>query len=761
MPRFAVTVCAALSVMITALPAAAQDSRSLQDMLLAAVRLGDSAAVRSLLAAGADVAKRGTNGKTAIDVAVEASRFDIAELLVQERRRQRDAAIARSDGQSPGEVDVVQRSAEAAPEVVPQRVVSLPKPPLPAPPVTFVPAPAPQSTALPVNGLNGVTTVEQLLAVARQLTLAAQSLAAAQRAAIAHDALPQPVHVSQTVDPDFLPKPGRKPEIEQAALDSPAPATEQLASASNTVIVTPRRRTIDEGVEQARRDLEAGEDLPAILPAIATPPSSPTTDSTGSAIRGTGSFLGAGNKKSDVSDSARTAPPVPHARPESARDMKRDRANVPHVPARRASEFQSQPRSLPRPQLEAALQPPIQTGMPPIKAMPVAPVQEQSLTAKQSKTQLPPPNMAAPSVQSARLNVRKNSGLNPFDPDNMPQGSVLPLTDPIVGDVPEIARARMLPDEEKATEEASLRETLRRSAAKPQTVVPDVPPLRDPARSSGPTSMFERRAPQPARVAAAKPTAKPDDGILQSIANAVGIDSDDGEMPNDPPAGVSNSERVTTSRMPVVHLRKPLTDIHLTLGNSVATDQKPLPRGVAEPDPCIRRSGGALQFCVVPVDWHPRVDPAFSLTTYLYQGSRAIARYDAGKATHYHTLFNSLAYDDVVKYFTAKYGPPTDEWKRSIAPFDQPRQPNPTLVWRSKNSKTNKVTILEVRRYDDTRNVFPDMEHGAVRLYAAGAQRVFPVVTGMDLMGIDWAARSNHTDSPNGSALANTIRVGK
>jgi ankyrin repeat protein len=78
-PRFAVTVCAALSVVITALPAAAQDSHSLQDMLLAAVRLGDSAAVRSLLAAGADVAKRGTNGKTAIDVADEASRFDIAD----------------------------------------------------------------------------------------------------------------------------------------------------------------------------------------------------------------------------------------------------------------------------------------------------------------------------------------------------------------------------------------------------------------------------------------------------------------------------------------------------------------------------------------------------------------------------------------------------------------------------------------------------------------------------------------------------------
>ncbi len=488
------------------------------------------------------------------------------------------------------------------------------------------------------------------------------------------------------------------------------------------------------------------------------------------AVKGIGGFLGIGDKKTEAVEP--TVTPT-HAKPGSARDMmKRDRTNVPHVPARRASELQSQaePQPQAQPQTMAALRPPvqapIQAGMPPVMAVPVTPVQGQPLTAN---GQVPPPNMAVPSVQTARLSVRKNSGLNPFDPDNMPQGSVLPLTDPVAGNAPEIARATMLPDPADATkaqEEASLRDTLRSSAAaqrgaKPQTAVPEVPPLRDPAGPASPTSMFERRASQPAPVVAAKPAAKPDEGILRSMASAVGIGTNDDEMPSDPPVGVSNSERVTSGKMPVLSLRQPLSDVALTLGNSVATDQKPLPRGVAEPDPCIKRSGGALQFCVVPVDWHPRVDPAFSLTTYLYQGSRAIARYDAGKATHYHTLFNSLAYDDVVKYFTTKYGPPTDEWKRSIAPFDQPRQPNPTLVWRSKDSRTNKVTILEVRRYDDTRNVFPDMEHGAVRLYASGAQRVFPVVTGMDLMGIEWAARSDHTDNPNDPALANTIRVGK
>ena len=831
--RLAVTVCAAFGVAITALPIAAQDSRSLQDMLLTAVRLGDSATVRTLLAAGADVAKRGANGKSAIDVAVETNRFEIAELLVQERRRQRDAAITQPALTLPAEAEIDQRSAEAAPEIIPERVVSLPRAPLPAPPVSYVPMPAPQGTALPVNVPSGAT-VEQLLAVAQQLTLAAQNLAAAQRAATARDLQPQPVRVSQPLDPDFLPKPGRKPETEQAALAAPARSRplEMSATASNTVVVVPRPRTVDEGVEEARRSLESGEDLPAILPAAVspsanspasappasapirvtpsakTPIAAPAADGEDAgngltrAVRGIGSFLGIGDaKKLDASETAPTAQPTPsHAKPGSAREtMKRDRSNVPHVPARRASDLDSQVAPQRQTQIQtqtlqpsaqtqlaqiqpsqakAALQPPTQAGMPPVRAVPVSPVQEQPLSVvarnqrpDQGQVEIPPPNMAAPSMQTARLTARRSGGLNPFDPDNMPQGSVLPLTDPRGGNAPEIARARMLPEpsDEKvaiAQEEASLRETLRQSASPqraqpaPAARVPDVPPLRDPAGSTGPTSMFERRAPQPAPVAGAKPAAKQDEGILRSMANAVGINSNDDEMPNDV-AGVSDSERITTKRMPVRNLRQPLADSPLTLGNSVATEQKPLPRGVAEPDPCIKRSGGALQFCVVPVDWHPRVDPAFSLTTYLYQGSRAIARYDRGKATHYHTLFSSLAYDDVVKFFTAKYGPPTDEWKRSIAPFDQPRQPNPTLVWRSKDSRTNKVTILEVRRYDDTRNVFPDMEHGAVRLYAAGAQRVFPVVTGMDLMGIDWAARSNHTDNPNDPALANTIRVGK
>lgn len=668
--RLAVAMAAALGVAAATVPVAAQESRSLQDMLVAAVDLGDAAAVRSLLAAGADVAQRGVDGKTAVDVAVETGHFEIAELLIQERRRQRDAAIAQSAASviTPAtasvtpEVESEQHSAEAAP---------------PAPP-----SPSPVSATSPVSvaGVPAGATVEQLLAVARQLTQAAQALAAAQRAAAARDTQTQvqaevqtqplaPVPPSQLIDPDFLPKPGRKPEIKQARLVEPYVAASR---ASGIVVVTPRRqRSAEEGAELARRNLEYGEELP-VIPSVVAP------------------------------------------------------VGPDRVPANVVRVMPSSKNSI------APVHAPIQAGMPPVMALPVAPVQEQPMTA-----------VTAPASQTAHLTPRRSNGPNPFDPNSMPQGSILPLADPVTGNASVIARAKALPDPAEqevamAAEQVSLPETPRLSA------MPQSPRAHKPTR---------------AVASAAMPADKSEDAILQNVANAVGIGSRDEELPRDGANDADGAERLSPSRMPVIKLRQPLTNVALRLGNSVATNQRPLPREASEPDPCIKRSGGSLMFCVVPVDWHPRVDPAFELTTYLYQGSRAIARYDGGKATHYHTLFKSIAYDDVVKYFTAKYGPPTDEWKRTIAPFDLPRQPNPTMVWRSRDTRTNVVTILEVRRYDDARNVFPDMEHGAVRLYTAGAQRVFPVITAMDLMGIDWAARSDHVDSPVDSSFANTIRV--
>ncbi|MDC0196220.1 ankyrin repeat domain-containing protein [Gammaproteobacteria bacterium] len=210
--------------------------------------------------------------------------------------------------------------------------------------------------------------------------------------------------------------------------------------------------------------------------------------------------------------------------------------------------------------------------------------------------------------------------------------------------------------------------------------------------------------------------------------------------------------------MPLTRLRKPLKNILLTMGNSMTTGQSKLPHGIAEPDPCIEKRRGEISFCIVPIDWPQEIESAFVINTSLYQGTRAIARYDRGKATHFHVLYKSIFHNEIINFVKHRYGLPTANWKRTIAPFGKPRQPNPTLVWRSHNINKNEVTILEIRKFDDSRTVFPDTKHGAIRLYIAGGPPVFPVVTAHDIMSIDWAARSDHLDD-GFPTLAKTIRM--
>ena len=210
---------------------------------------------------------------------------------------------------------------------------------------------------------------------------------------------------------------------------------------------------------------------------------------------------------------------------------------------------------------------------------------------------------------------------------------------------------------------------------------------------------------------------------------------------------------------PVKRLQAPLRDALFALGESVAIGQPQPTQGAGEPNACVSKRGRRA-FCVVPVDWPGEVEGAFRVNTILYQGARALVRYDRGAASHIHALFRSDDQERVLAYLKKRYGNPTDEWKRVIAPFGKPRQANPTFAWRSRNTKTKLMTVLEVRKFDDSRNVFPDTEHGVVRLYVAGGPPVFPAVSALDIMSIDWAARSDHNDAAP-PPRANSLPTGR
>ncbi|MDA0239931.1 MAG: ankyrin repeat domain-containing protein [Proteobacteria bacterium] len=218
----------------------------------------------------------------------------------------------------------------------------------------------------------------------------------------------------------------------------------------------------------------------------------------------------------------------------------------------------------------------------------------------------------------------------------------------------------------------------------------------------------------------------------------------------------ANARRPT--RTPLKKLRPSLDGVVLTMGNSVATGQPHQPSASTGPASCLQKRGHSSQFCIVSVDWPTEIRDAFSVNTILYQGSRAVARYDGGRAVHIHALFSSEQQTNVVDWAKKKFGPPTDYWRRTIAPFGKPRKPNPTFVWRSTDKQTKQTVVLEIRKFDDSRNVFPDTKHGSVRLYVAGGKPVFPTITALDIMSIDWAARSDAVDTSL-PATANTLPV--
>ena len=153
--------------------------------------------------------------------------------------------------------------------------------------------------------------------------------------------------------------------------------------------------------------------------------------------------------------------------------------------------------------------------------------------------------------------------------------------------------------------------------------------------------------------------------------------------------------------------------------------------------PCVNKSGDGTLFCIDTVFWPLDIEENFRVDTIMYQGTRAIARYDNGVATNFHAMFDSNAFDIVANYYTNRYGAPTKSIARAIAPFAKPRQENPTMIWQSREVGTDLVINLEIRKFDDARGGFPDTERGAIMLYKNHAEPIFPKLSQLELMVLE------------------------
>ena len=212
---------------------------------------------------------------------------------------------------------------------------------------------------------------------------------------------------------------------------------------------------------------------------------------------------------------------------------------------------------------------------------------------------------------------------------------------------------------------------------------------------------------------------------------------------DEPPAYWPITE-IEAAKKPVLARKKPsrraafknsLSGVTLTLGRSVGLDNSyPPGEGVDPRNQCVKKNRGTTLFCLETVDWPDTIQTDFLVPTILYTGQKAIARYDQGIASRFHALFPSESFKRIAQYFHERFGEPTDAWNRSIAPFAQPRQNNPTLAWRSIDPPSGVITILEIRKYDDSRGGFPDTKRGAAMLYLANSPPIFPQVSSHELM---------------------------
>jgi len=228
-------------------------------------------------------------------------------------------------------------------------------------------------------------------------------------------------------------------------------------------------------------------------------------------------------------------------------------------------------------------------------------------------------------------------------------------------------------------------------------------------------------------------------GLFQRLVNLLKPDGDKAATIK----AAAREESAAKKPVETAHLlarpTRRLEGIILTLGESVRLGKDP-GQGMDKAErhqPCLKKKEGKLMFCIRPIDWPSEIKHHFDVSSFMYRGNQAIARHDEGEATSYYTLFKTESFDAVIAYYERRFGKPTEIWDRLVKPMAAPQQPNPTILWRSVDPATHTISVLEVRKFDDTRGGFPDLLRGAILLRREDAQHIFPRLSPLELMSVN------------------------
>ncbi len=286
--------------------------------------------------------------------------------------------------------------------------------------------------------------------------------------------------------------------------------------------------------------------------------------------------------------------------------------------------------------------------------------------------------------------------------------------------VPEPAPAKAEPEPEKA-------EILKAPAPAPEpepekAETPDPPAPLKPAKPEDRETILARIS----DLLSSSPGKEPPPSSRDKAVAAV--PSPAAEMKPEPPPLPPSPPEATAAKSPKTRglATEPYLGSGLKLGN---------PRNEKSGETCVRKKTQGTWYCIEAVDWEDEIGDAFQVHTTLYRGRKAIVRYVDGKATQFHALFPKGNFRAIVRYFTKRFGPPSERLGMPVAMLGEPNRENKIVQWAGPATQGGGEPILEVREVDDLRwSAPPDARHGVVRLFLKGADPVFKHVSWSDFL---------------------------
>ena len=133
--------------------------------------------------------------------------------------------------------------------------------------------------------------------------------------------------------------------------------------------------------------------------------------------------------------------------------------------------------------------------------------------------------------------------------------------------------------------------------------------------------------------------------------------------------------------------------------------------------------------CVEPVIWPNEIADAFDVSSLLYRGQKAVVRYSGDRADRFYVVYDAENFTRISAYLQDTFGK-ADRSEHPMPVFGNPNAMNKMFRWqRNENGRT---VVLELREFDDLRDMMPNERLGSLELFFDGDPQMFDTLQTSD-----------------------------